>query len=160
METAIGTALGERVDPPVPVVPVLRSPFPSRTNRYAEEAERRALRWARRTGLIDPAHAAGLAAQRFGQLAGRCHPDLGLARLADVCRWYVWFAVLDDRYCDRPEPTADGGRLSQRLAVLSRAIGDPATPTTDPVAAAAADLIRRTRPRATDEQYRRLVLGF
>jgi len=147
-------------------VPDVRSPFPSRLNPYTAEAEERALRWAQRVGLIGPAEAAALAKQRFGQLGGRCHPGFGLARLTDVCRWYLWFAILDDRYCDRPaQATGTGeagsaGWLSARLAVISRALDDPGTVTTDPVAVAAADLVRRTRTRATNEQYRRLVLGF
>jgi hypothetical protein len=83
-----------------------------------------------------------------------------VARLTDVCRWYLWFAVLDDRYCDRPDRVADAGWLSQRLAVISRVLDDPGTATADPVAVAVADLVGRTRSRATNEQYRRLVLGF
>jgi selina-4(15),7(11)-diene synthase len=138
-------------------VPEVRSPFPSRLNRYTAEAEARALLWARRIGLIGAAQARGLAGQRFGQLAGRCHPDFGPARLTDICRWYLWFAVLDDRYCDRRE---EAGDLAQRLAVISRVLEDPGTATTDPVAVAAADLVPRTRGRASHEQYRRLVLGF
>ncbi|OLB78421.1 MAG: hypothetical protein AUI14_13475, partial [Actinobacteria bacterium 13_2_20CM_2_71_6] len=162
MDTAVETDMGKlaRVHIPRPRVPVLRSPFPSRLNRYTEEAEGRALRWARRIGLITPEEVTALARQRFGQLAGRCHPDLGRAALVDICRWYLWFAVVDDRYCDRPEEGADAAWLSHRLAVISRVLDDPGTPTGDPVAGAAADLVRRTRTRATHEQYRRLVLGF
>jgi hypothetical protein len=159
MDTVVSVIVGGpagQLDVPLPM-PDVRSPFPSRLNPYTEEAERRALRWAQRVGLITPAEVAALAKQRFGQLAGRCHPGFGLARLTDVCRWYLWFAVLDDRYCDRPEGT---GSLSGRLAVLSRVLDDPGTVTADPVAVAAADLVRRTRVRATNEQYRRLVLGF
>jgi hypothetical protein len=148
MKSAVGT------------VPEVRSPFPSRLNRYTDEAERRALHWAGRIGLIGAAEVAGLARQRFGQLAGRCHPDFGLVRLTDICRWYVWFAVLDDRYCDRREHPSESGALSRRLAVLSQVLEDPAAAATDPVAVAAADLVPRTRERATHEQYRRLVLGF
>ena len=138
-------------------LPDVRSPFPSRLNPYTGEAERRALRWARRVGLIASAEVVALAGQRFGRLTGRCHPGFGLARLTDVCRWYLWFAVLDDRYCDRSERP---GELSQRLAVISRVLDDAGTVTSDLVAIAAADLVRRTRIRATHEQYRRLVLGF
>jgi hypothetical protein len=141
-------------------VPVLRSPFPSRRNRHDEEAERRALHWAVRVGLAGPVEATELGRQRFGLLAGRCHPDVGLRALVDVCRWYLWFAVLDDRYCDRPPAGTDTGWLSQRLAEVGRALEEQAAPGAEPVARAAADLARRTRTRATDEQYRRLVLGF
>jgi len=111
-------------------LPDVRSPFPSRLNPYTGEAERRALRWARRVGLITSAEVVALAGQRFGRLTGRCHPGFGLTRLADVCRWYLWFAVLDDRYCDRSERP---GELSQRLAVISRVLDDPGTVTSDPV---------------------------
>jgi hypothetical protein len=138
-------------------VPVLRSPFPSRVNKYTAEAERLALRWAEQTGLVTAREATGLGRQRFGLLVGRCHPELGLARLADVCRWYLWFAVLDDRYCDRP---GEADRLAGRLAIVSRALAEPPTAPADPVALAAADLGRRTRARASDEQYQRLVAGL
>jgi len=161
MDSAAGTLIGTtgfRV--PLPRVPEVRSPFPSRVNRYTAEAERRALHWARRVGMIGPAEAAALTAQRFGQLAGRCHPEFGLVRLTDICRWYLWFAVLDDRYCDRREQPGEAARLSQRLAVISQVLADPGTATADPVAVAAADLVPRTRERASHEQYRRLVLGF
>ena len=128
MKNASGTVVNPtHFRTPLPRVPEVRSPWPSRLNRYTGEAERRALHWARRIGLIGPAEAAVLAGQRFGQLAGRCHPDFG---------------------------------LSQRLAVISQVLDDPGTVTADPVAVAAADLVRRTRQRATHEQYRRLVLGF
>ena len=161
MKNASGTVVNQtHFRTPLPRVPEVRSPWPSRLNRYTGEAERRALHWARRIGLIGPAEVAVLAGQRFGQLAGRCHPDFGLSRLTDICRWYLWFAVLDDRYCDRREQPAEAARLSQRLAVISQVLDDPGTVTTDPVAVAAADLVRRTRQRATHEQYRRLVLGF
>src|SRR5437016_838838 len=90
MKSAAGTlieATGFRA--PLPRVPEVRSPFPSRVNRYTAEAEHRALQWAQRIGLIGPAEVAALARQRFGQLAGRCHPDFGLVRLSDICRWYL-----------------------------------------------------------------------
>ena len=82
----------------------------------------------------------------------RALQDFGLSRLTDICRWYLWFAVLDDRYCDRREQPAEAARLSQRLAVISQVLDDPGTVTADPVAVAAADLVRRTRQRATHEQ--------
>ena len=151
MKNASGTVVNPtHFRTPLPRVPEVRSPWPSRLNRYTGEAERRALHWARRIGLIGPAEAAVLAGQRFGQLAGRCHPDFGLSRLTDICRWYLWFAVLDDRYCDRREQPAEAARLSQRLAVISQVLDDPGTVTADPVAVAAADLVRRTRQRATE----------
>jgi hypothetical protein len=145
---------------PVLRVPVLRSPFPSRRNRHDEAAERRALRWAVRIGLATPGEAALLQRQRFGLLAGRCHPDAGLPGLVDICRWYVWFAVLDDRYCDRPPAGTDTEWLAQRLGEVGRALDEPDAPGEEPVARAAADLARRIRTRATDEQHRRLVLSF
>ena len=136
MKNASGTVVNPtHFRTPLPRVPEVRSPWSSRLNRYTGEAERRALHWARRIGLIGPAEAAVLAGQRFGQLAGRCHPDFGLSRLTDICRWYLWFAVLDDRYCDRSERP---GELSQRLAVISRVLDDAGTVTSDPVAIAAA----------------------
>ncbi len=141
-------------------VPVLRSPFPSRRNRHAEEAERRALHWAVRIGLVSPGEATLLERQHFGLLAGRCHPDAGLRGLVDICRWYVWFAVLDDRYCDRPPAGTDTAWLSQRLGEISRALDEPEAPGEEPAARAAADLARRTRTRASDEQHHRLVLSF
>jgi hypothetical protein len=141
-------------------VPVLRSPFQSRRNRHAEEAERRALRWAVQIGLTSPGESTLLERQRFGLLAGRCHPDVGLHRLVDICRWYVWFAVLDDRYCDRPPPGTDTEWLSQRLAEIGRALEEPEAAGEEPAARAAADLARRIRTRASDEQHRRLVLSF
>jgi hypothetical protein len=143
-----------------PRVPVLRSPFPSRLNRHTRDAERQALRWAERVGLVDPAEAAALARQRFGWLAGRSHPDLGLRGLVDICRWYLWFAVLDDRYCDRPPTGTGAGWLSQRLGEIGRALEEPDSAAAEPAVRAAADLARRTRARASDEQYRRLVLTF
>jgi hypothetical protein len=168
-------------------VPVLHSPFASRLNPYAERAERRALSWAARIGLVDPdTELAQLARQGFGRLAGRSHPDLTLAALADVCRWYLWFAILDDHYCDRPPPGTGIGWLAARLAGIARALTAPVLaagetgtvaeanlaatdigteapdrePEPDPAERAAADLARRTAARATDEQYRRLLAGF
>jgi len=157
MNSAVGTAMGG-AGVAVPVVPVLRSPFPSRVNPYSGQAEQQALRWARRLGLVRSHDLAALAGQRFGHLAGRCHPELAPAPLSDVCRWYVWFALLDDRYCDRGAPAED--QLARRLALLSRVLADGVADEPDPLAVAAADLSRRTRRRATAEQYRRLVLGF
>ena len=144
-----------------PVVPVLASPFPNRVNPYAAGAQGQALRWARRLGLIRSAETGALAAQRFGRLAGRCHPGLTPGPLAEVCRWYLWFALVDDRYCDGTEDGVDGqGRLAARLAGLSQALSTGAAAEGEALAVAAADLGRRTRARATHEQYRRLLLGF
>jgi hypothetical protein len=143
-----------------PHVPTPGLEFPSRANPHAADAERHALRWAERVGLADARAAAGLARQRFGLLAGRCHPDLGRLRLADVCRWYLWFAVLDDRYCDRHDGTASLRPLSARLAAVGQALAGSDPPPADPLVRAAADLGRRVRARATHEQYRRLLLGF
>ncbi len=141
-------------------VPELRSPFPSALSPYAARAERTALSWAGRIGLVPGERALGmLARQGFGRLAGRAHPDATPDDLADVCRWYVWFAVLDDRYCDRPPPGSGIDWLAARLAGVARALhgeGDDG----DPAAMAARDLAGRTAVRATNEQYRRLLAGF
>jgi hypothetical protein len=141
-------------------VPVLRSPFASQLNQHTDRAERQALTWAERVGLVPAATVAAVARQRFGLLAGRSHPDLGLAALTDICRWYLWFAVLDDQYCDRPPPETDAGWLAHQLVGIIRTLEDTRAPASDPVARAARDLARRTRRRATDEQYQRLVMSF
>jgi hypothetical protein len=140
--------------------PVLRSPFASQLNRHTDRAEQHALIWAERIGLVPAAALPELARQRFGLLAGRSHPDLGLAALTDVCRWYLWFAILDDQYCDGPQPDADAGWLAHQLVGITRTLEDPRARVSDPVAVAARDLARRTRHWATDEQYQRLVMSF
>lgn len=167
--TGRSAASGRPPAPPGPTgaglrVPHLRSPYPSEINPHTGYATQQALAWAGEVGLATGAAAAALDRQRFGLLAGRGHPDAGPADLVDLCCWYLWFAVLDDGYCDRPPAGAGAAWLADRLVLVARAVEEPGAPVADlaaePVARAARDLAGRTAARAAGEQYRRLVAGF
>lgn len=87
---------------------VLYCPFVPRIHSLASEADRNAVQWARRHGLISTDQAAAkLQILKIGHLAGRTHPDAPAGSLGLIADWCAWFFEHDD-ICDEqlPDPQA------------------------------------------------------
>ena len=86
----------------------LYCPFVPRIHPLSSEADRSAVLWARRHGLVTTDRAAAkLQLLKIGHLAGRTHPDAPQASLSLIAEWCAWFFEHDD-ICDErlPDPHA------------------------------------------------------
>ncbi|MFI9785180.1 hypothetical protein ACIHEI_17000 [Kitasatospora sp. NPDC051984] len=99
-------------------------PFPSLTNRHADQADRQSLTWLARHRLLDgqPHRAMRIGRQRSGHLAARTNPEVPADMLRLLSDWYVWLFSFDDGYCEDRERGARPAPLARTTALLARVL--------------------------------------
>jgi hypothetical protein len=141
-------------------LPDLRTPFPSRINPLADQAEAECRAFIRRFGLVaSEAAAAHYDAHRFGEQTARCYPEAAWPELGLVACWMATAFILDDHL------EALGGRCERhqfqevvRVVGTWLGIGNGAASRQDvPFAAAFADLWARTAARTSKQWQHRFL---
>ncbi|MEC5145436.1 hypothetical protein [Chitinophaga sp. 212800010-3] len=95
-------------------LPVMRYPFPSAVNHYANEAQEHVTDWVQTYGLLKTEKAfLRFQKARFAWLAARAFPDAGLHELCIIADFNTWLFILDDQ-CDE----AAVGRRAEYLKSL------------------------------------------
>jgi len=133
--------------------PAVFCPLLPRISPHADEVHRSALHWATRHGLLErPGTQAAFAAARFANLMSRAHPTAALPDLILASDWLTAIFALDDLLETALVAEPDRMRAGiedfiQRLRTNSALASDPFG---RPIAAALADVWRRTAPRVSE----------
>ena len=141
-------------------LPDLSTPFPSRINPLAEQAEEECRRFMRRFGLVTSEKAAAhYDAHRFGEQTARCYPEAELAELKINAGWMTVAFIFDD-YLEALGDWCDRSTFQQviRVARTWLRIGSGRVEHADmPLAAAFGDLWDRTAARTSRRWQRRFL---
>lgn len=140
--------------------PAVFCPLLPRISPHADEVHRSALHWATRHGLLErPGAQAAFAAARFANLMSRAHPGASAADLALATDWLTAIFALDDllEAALVAEPERMRAGIEDLLARLATDTVGGIDAFGRRIAAALADVWRRTTPRVSDAWRSRFV---
>lgn len=135
----------------------LRSPFPYRCNRLADQARQHLADWVTGHGLIQgPAARARFERADFGWFAAVVYPDASECRLNLVADWFAWLFLVDDQL-DDGSAGRDAATAASALRDLEAVMRGDRAHHGFPAAVALADLWHRTLPAASPGWERRFM---